>query len=610
MKSMLLVGAAESKVVYEPDWVFIIGLMVGIMILIGFMVAVYYYLRSAWKTKARRVVKYRKVNLKGEILSSIRADNRCFEYMKKNKEQRTSRRVRQKMNREVRYSEIDQIRLDLRNAVLRSQGKIFDDGAGGDAFSQINLDKEQILLHLEKLKNLFMDHQDNIKGTLNENFSDDEDDSTLGKNKDKASLKLLSDNLIAAKKMDHDLIGDGNKLDDDELNKMMLIIQKRRENIDKNMESEYEKEAREINRKLASLDPDGDEDMRKKLMDELKDKLDRIDNSLKDEENAQMSALEGKLAQRKLRRGKIVDDYVKLQQEKQELSDNSFVRKKIDKEIDEKYDKMEEELEKEREEGLRIIKENNTTMDAFEEKLRRNAGDSKNFDKHLEEYNQKRILMQDSMRKEMMEQERQLDDELRKRRDARAAKIEAERVRLISEAKEGVKSKLEDIEEKERAFEGLKANELDPFLRDIVKKSEQKVGNKRELDMVRTEADKALAKYRAAEVEERERIREELLEKYREEDAAEDEEIRTLRQQLLKEIFDKEEEKEQQLAKFKRQVEETPSAEDKQALIENHNKFKNETEEELKRMAEDGANRLEQRIRDRRTKRIQEENAI
>ena len=610
MKSMLLVGAAESKVVYEPDWVFIIGLMVGIMILIGFMVAVYYYLRSAWKTKARRVVKYRKVNLKGEILSSIRADNRCFEYMKKNKEQRTSRRVRQKMNREIRYSEIDQIRLDLRNAVLRSQGKIFDDGAGGDAFSQINLDKEQIMLHLEKLKNLFMDHQDNIKGTLNENFSDDEDDSTLGKNRDKASLKLLSDNLIAAKKMDHDLIGDGNKLDDDELNKMMLIIQKRRENIDKNMESEYEKEAREINRKLANLDPDGDEDMRKKLMDELKDKLDRIDNSLKDEENAQMSALEGKLAQRKLRRGKIVDDYVKLQQEKQELSDNSFIRKKIDKEIDEKYDKMEEELEKEREEGLRIIKENNTTMDAFEEKLRRNAGDSKNFDKHLDEYNQKRNLMQDSMRKEMMDQERQLDDELRKRRDARAAKIEAERGRLISEAKEGVKSRLEDIEEKERAFEGLKANELDPFLRDIVKKSEQKVGNKRELEMVRTEADKALVKYRVAEVEERERIREELLEKYREEDAAEDEEIRTLRQQLLKEIFDKEEEKEQQLAKFKRQVEETPSAEDKQALIENHNKFKNETEEELKRMAEDGANRLEQRIRDRRTKRIQEENDI
>ena len=610
MKSMLLVGAAESSVVYEPDWVFIICLMVGIMILIGFMIAVYYYLRKSWQTKMRRTVKYRKINLKGDILPSIRADNRCFEYMKKNKDQRISSRVKQKMNKEIRYSEIEQIRLDLKNAIDRSRGVIFDnDGADGDAFSKISFDKEQILLQLGKLKNLVLDHKDNIKGTLNENYSDDEDSSHL-KNGDKASLKLLSDNLIAAKKMDHDLIGDGNKLDDDELNKMMLIIQKKRDKIDKNLESEYDAEAKEISRKLANLDPDGDEDMRKRLMDELKGKLDRIDNSLKDEENVQMSALQGKLAQRKLRRGKIVDDYVKLQQEKQELNDNSYVRKEIDEEINGQYDQMDEELEKEREEGLKIIKDNNNTMDAFEDKLRKNAGDTKNFGKHLDEYNDKRNKMQDSMRKEMNEQERQLEDELRKRRDARAAKIEAERGRMIDEAKEGVKSKLEDIEEKERAFDHLKVNELDPFLRDIVKKSEQKVGNKRELDMIRADADKALARYRAAEDEERERIRQELLEKYRDEDQEEDDEARTLREQLLKEIFDKEEEKEQQLAKFKRQVEETPSAEDKQALIENHNKYRDDIEEELKKMAEDGAYRLEQRIRDRRAKRKQEEDEL
>lgn len=89
MKSMLLVGAAESEVVYEPDWFFIILLLLGIMVLIGFVIAVYYYLRSSWKTRMRKVVKYRKVNLKREILPSIRADNRCFEYMMKNKDQRT-----------------------------------------------------------------------------------------------------------------------------------------------------------------------------------------------------------------------------------------------------------------------------------------------------------------------------------------------------------------------------------------------------------------------------------------------------------------------------------------------------------------------------------------
>ena len=340
MKSMLLVGAAEADVVYEPDWVFIICLLVGIMILIGFMIGVYYYLRRSWSTKLRRKVKYRKVNLKGEILPSIRADNRCFEFMQMNRDQRVANRVKQKMNREVRYSEVEDIRQKLKRHLATLKGDLFWDGGGdGDnlTFQQANIDRDNLMLQLEKLKNLIIDHKRNIEGDFDGVISDEDDEPGSPLKKRGISLQLLSNNLIAAKKMDNDIIADGNKHDEDELNKMMLQIQKRKAGIDKNLEAEYQKQANDIKRRLANLGEDGDEDTRKKLMDELKEKLDRIDNNLKDEENAQMLALEDKLAQRKKRRANIVDDYAKLQQEKEELNDNSYIRKEIEKKIEEEY---------------------------------------------------------------------------------------------------------------------------------------------------------------------------------------------------------------------------------------------------------------------------------
>jgi hypothetical protein len=620
MKSMLLIGAAEASVVYEPDWIFIAGLLVGIMILIGFLIGVYYYLRRQWGIKYRRNVKYRRVNLKGELLPSIRADNRCFEYMQRNKDQRVANRVKQKMNREIRYSEIEDIRQRLKKHIDTLNGDLFWDGGANNSdtfsFQQNTIDKENIMLQLQKLKDLIIDHRKNIEGEFDEQYSDDEGDLGLLRRKG-LSLKLMSNIVIKAKKMDHDIVGEGEKLDEDQLNKMMLQLQKRRDGVDKNMQGEYDRQMDEIRKRLAqrrkaggSGDDAEDDDMRKKLMEELKEKLDNIDNGLKDEEIAQMSALEGKLAQRKNRRGLIVDDYAKIQQEKQDLIDNSILRKEIDKKIEEKYDEMEDELEKERDDGVRIIKENNNMMETFEDKLRNNADDKKNFDKHLDEYNRNRNRMQEQMRKEMTDQERQLTDELRKRRDARVAKIEAERGELMEGAKVEMKSKLQEIEEKEKNFEGFNANELDPFLKDIVKRSEQKVGNKRELDMIRAEADKALAKYRAAEANEREIIKQELLEKYRDDDRLHDDEVNGLRAQLLKEILDKEEEKESNLARLKREVEDAPTAEEKQRLLKEHDVCRNDMEDELKRLAKDGGELLEQRIRDRRAQRKKEEDDL
>lgn len=612
MKSLLLVGAAESDVIYEPNWLFIISLIVGIMILIGFMIGVYYYLRRSWLTKVRRNIKYRRVNLKGEDVPSIRADNACFEYMQRNKDQMIASRVRQKMNREIRYSEIEDIRARLKRHIDTLKGDLFWDAGGDDTnnlelnFQKTNIDKDNIMLQLQKLKDLILDHKRNIEGDFDEHYSDDDESSPL-KKKSGGPLDFLSNADIATKEMGQDIVFEGNKLDDDELKKMMMQIQKRKENIDKNLDIETQDKTKDLLRRLQEIDGEPDGDIRKKLLKELQDKLDRIDNSLKDEENAQLAALESKLAQRKKRRGQIVDDFVKLQKEKQEIADNSFLRKEIDKKIEEKYDAMEEDLEKERQEGLRIIKENNETLDAFEEKLRKNAGDGKNFEKCLDEYNKNRNKMQDSIRKEQMEQEKRLNDELKRRRDARIAKIEAERGQMMEEAKDEATKKLKELEEKERAFDGLKIKDLDPRLKEIVKKSEQKFGNKRELELIRAEADKALARYREAEGEERERIRRELMEKYKVADEEENQEILDLRAQLLKEILDKEEEKESQLAKFKAQLENTPSADDKKRLIEQHDQYKNDTEAELKRMAENGANILEQRIRDRRAKRKKEE---
>ena len=610
MKSLLLIGAAESDVVYEPNWVFIALLLLGICVLIGFMIGVYYYLRRSWETRIRRKVKYRKVNLKGEDLQSIRADNRCFDYMQKNKEQRFNSRMKQKANREIRYSEIEDIRARLKRHIDTLKGDLFWDGGenNGDLYQQSNIDKENIMLQLQKLKELITDHKKNIEGEFDENYSDEDDTSPLKKRS--GALNFLSDNEFAKREMGQDIVYEGNKQDEDELNKIRMQIQERKNKIDIKIDKDIDDQARDLSRKLQEIDGETDGDMKKKLLEELKNKLKNIDDDLKDEENAQLAALQSKLAQRKKRRGMIIDDFVKLQKEKQDLNDNTYIRKEIDKKMDEKYEAMEDEIEQERQEGLRILKENNEKMESFEEKLRKGAGDKKNFDKALEEYNRNKNKMRDEIMREQAEQEKVLNEELRKRRDARAAKIEAERGELMEEAKDEAKEKLRAIEEKERAFEGLKVKELDPLLKDLIKKSEQKVGTKRDMDLIRAEADRALAKYRDAEGAERERIRRELMDKYRDEDEEENEEIRGLREQLMKEILDKEDDKESQLAKLKNKIDETPSAEDKQKLIEQSQLLKKEMEEELRKMAENGANVLELRLRDRRGRRKREEDDI
>ena len=71
--------------------------------------------------------------------------------------------------------------------------------------------------------------------------------------------------------------------------------------------------------------------------------------------------------------------------------------------------------------------------------------------------------------------------------------------------------------------------------------------------------------------------------------------------------MDKEEEKESQLAKFKKQLEQAPTAEEKQSLISQHDNYKQDIEKELQKMAKDGTQKLEQRLRDRRAKRRKEE---
>ena len=622
LKSLLLIGASESDVVYEPDWLFICLLLLAIMILIGIMIGVYYYLRRSWLTKSRRNIKYRKLNMTSNEVQSIRADNACFEYMQRNKDERILKRMNQKMNRDIRYSEIEDIRIRLKNHIDKLKGNLFG-GIDDDYTKDIELNlkkdsnKDNLLLELQKLKDLISDHKKHIQGEFDENYSEDDEPDKDEKDQKKINLKFLGDALAASKKLGQEnIIEEGNKQDDDELNKMMMQMQKRKNKIDQEIGKDLDDQIKtKLNRKLQDLDEEVDGDVRKKLLEELKGKLERVDDTLKNEEMTQKNALEAKLAQRKKKRGKIVDDYAQLQREKYELNDNSALRNKIDQDVEHKIDEMEEELEKERLEGLDIIGDNIRNMkrnklEAFENKLRKGQGDKKNFDKYLDEYSRAEKNIQDELRQEQMDQENKLNDELRKRRDARLAKIEAQKGEMVEDAKKDISEKLRDLEEKERAFEGLKIKDLDPFLKDIVKKSEQKAGNKRHLDLIREEADKALEKFRNAEAEERERIRQELMDKYSQEDAEEDEEILKFREQLLKEIMDKEEEKEDKLSKLKNQINTATTAEDKQKIIEQHNQYKNDIEEELQRMANDGTNKLKQRLRDRRAKRKAEEDQI
>lgn len=458
LKALLLVGASQSSVVYEPNWLFICLLVVGIIVLIGILIGVYYYMRRSWLTKIRRNIRYRKVNLKGEDLPSIRDDNACFDYMQRNKDERTSNRLRQKMNREIRYSEIEDLRIRLRNHIEKLRGNIFgdllDDDYGKDIELTIDrsINKDNIMLELQKLKDLIMDHKKNIEGEFDENYSDNDDQDGNSKNKD--GFNFLNGINTNKKKMEHDIINDGDKQDDDELNKMMMQMQKRKEKIDKDLDGDFENKKKKLNRNLLNLDGDNDEDLRKKLLDELNGKLERVDLTLKDEEAAQMNALESKLAQRKKRRGKIVEGFNKLQKDKEDLTNNSALRNEIDRKCDTQIDQMEDELDKEREEGMKIIQENinmekHKKLGAFEDRLKKATGDKKNFDKYLEEYTNAEKGIQDDLRREQMEQEKKLNDELKRRRDARLARIEADKGQMIDEAKQDIKEKLRDLEEKE-----------------------------------------------------------------------------------------------------------------------------------------------------------------
>ena len=616
LKSLLLIGASESDVVYQPDWLFICLLLLAIMILIGVMIGVYYYLRRTWLTKSRRNIHYRKLNLASTEMHSIRADNSCFAYMKRNKDQRVLKRISQKINHDVRYSQIETIRIRLKNHIDRLKGDLFiglDDDYTKDIDLKLKKDtnKDNLLLELQKLKDLISDHRKHIQGDFDENYSDDDTSSKATRN----NLAFLGDAILASKRLGQDLVDEGNKQDDDELTRMMMQIQKRTNIIDQGINKDLERHKHKLSHKLFSLDEEADVFVRRKLLDELQEKLERVDDTLKTEEMAQKSALEAKLAQRKKKRDKIVDDYAQIQREKYELNDNRAFRKHIDEELDQNIEQMEDELEKELKDSMLIIGDNikklkRNKLEAFENKLIREKSDKKNFDRHLKEYTEAEKKIQDEIRQEQRNQENTLKQELRKRRDARLATIEAQKGEMIETAKKDINEKLKDLEEKERAFEGLKVKELDPFLKGIVKRSEQKVGNRRHLDFIKLETDKALLKYRNTELQERERIRKELIEKYAQQDAEEDEEILRFKDKCLKELVDKEEDKEDKLSKFKSQISVATTIEEKQKLIEQHDQFKTDIEQELQRIANDGSNTIKQKLRDRRAKHKAEEDQI
>lgn len=56
----------------------------------------------------------------------------------------------------------------------------------------------------------------------------------------------------------------------------------------------------------------------------------------------------------------------------------------------------------------------------------------------------------------------------------RLAKIEAEKNKRIEDTKNKVQNSMKDLNEQERALEGLKLRELDPVLQEIVRSAEER----------------------------------------------------------------------------------------------------------------------------------------
>jgi len=90
-KSLLLLGAYENgDIVYDPQWLFIIAIVVAFILLVSFIILVIYcFGKSRWESFLRQFVWYRYNNLQHKDdykFKTLWAENICFDQLKEESE--------------------------------------------------------------------------------------------------------------------------------------------------------------------------------------------------------------------------------------------------------------------------------------------------------------------------------------------------------------------------------------------------------------------------------------------------------------------------------------------------------------------------------------------
>lgn len=186
-----------------------------------------------------------------------------------------------------------------------------------------------------------------------------------------------------------ELIEQGDKMDEDEYYKLQEELKKKRGDASDKIAHDEEDVKDKFARKVDGME-DG-EDFRQKLLDEMNEKMGRIDGVLQNEEDAQMSTLEKKLLQRKQRRNRLVDKFGAVQDQKREKEAEGRIQfNKIENDMYKDIDDLENDLNMEEQMGKAEIQENinqikRDKLSEYEDKLKRGKK-GKDFQNLLDEY--------------------------------------------------------------------------------------------------------------------------------------------------------------------------------------------------------------------------------
>ena len=157
LQSLLQIGVSRNtNLVYEPNWLFIIGMVLGFLLLILIIVLLIIYLnKKSWRITKKVVIKYREKNMRHDFQSS-RSDNTFFQFMHEGLEHRLKKKRKKEERQEVRYGQIEDIRRQLQSHLAEVRRKLL---------TEDDRNPRSILQELIKLQNIVADNRNFIDGS-------------------------------------------------------------------------------------------------------------------------------------------------------------------------------------------------------------------------------------------------------------------------------------------------------------------------------------------------------------------------------------------------------------------------------------------------------------